>query len=126
MGSWYEGQFDHNRAHGSGTFHNADGSEYTGQVNDWKAHGQGRKVFAFADGAEKSWYDGQWEHNKQQGQGVLRLADGTELECGCWDDDRATGQVTVRRSGSPVEMRWQWKPRSHQALVPEALRCAEG
>lgn len=74
-GDWYEGQWEHNKAHGEGTFWTRTGT-YVGRWREDLKHGLGTEEFV-EGGAQ---YKGQFAHGFREGKGVLVWPDGSRYE----------------------------------------------
>ena len=106
----YAGQWRHGKRHGMGAQTWADGRCYEGQWAEGEQHGTGRMRWgnggdragagaepaSAAEGGEEAVefageeFMGEWQHNKQQGRGAWRAADGRRFE-GQWRDGLAHG-----------------------------------
>ena len=62
------------------------GSEYTGQFQNGKKHGNG--IYKYPDGVI---YDGEWKEGIREGDGVLTYIDGTKL-IGKFSNDKYVGK----------------------------------
>jgi hypothetical protein len=80
-GNRYEGQFKHNKMHGTGTLNYANGQKYIG---DWiEGKRMGRGVLTWPNGKR---YEGQFKDDKMHGTGKMSYANG-EVAYGKWSND---------------------------------------
>jgi len=80
----YEGQFEHNRVEGKGTFRFAEAEEqFQGEFMNGKWHGTG--TYTWKDG---STFDGQWTNGKKHGNGTYLFADRRQYKGQYENDDK--------------------------------------
>ena len=92
-GGWYTGQFKMGERLGYGTQTFANGIKYEGEWQDGVAHGSG--TMTWKSGA---WYTGQYNMGMRHGHGTKTFADGGRYE-GEWEDDQFEGKGSLILSG---------------------------
>ncbi|KAL7544055.1 hypothetical protein ACHAXR_013494 [Thalassiosira sp. AJA248-18] len=101
-GEIYEGEIENGKAHGNGKFTFDDGEVYDGDWVEDKRHGHGKVTYA-----NGSVYEGQWKNGKKQGKGIFTFADGGVYE-GEWKDGKihGKGQITFA-DGNVYDGEWK-------------------
>nr|CCA23361.1 conserved hypothetical protein [Albugo laibachii Nc14] len=87
----YEGEWEKDEMHGSGTYTFATGARYEGQFDHNEFSGNGS--YYWPDGAS---YHGAWKHNRMDGSGAYKDKDGVEWS-GQFVNGNDRGTVTVIR-----------------------------
>ncbi len=111
----YEGDIQHNEAHGKGTIYYSDGGKYVGELKDNKKHGQGmwnlsnggKYIGEFKDGKmngkgtfisifSASTYIGEFKNNEYDGLGIKTYENGNIKE-GIWKKNRFMRSQKIKK-----------------------------
>ena len=112
-GICYEGEFNCNKIHGSGSLYWTDGSIYIGNVSLGIRNGKGRFISASKDII----YDGFWSNGKREGYGKLELADGSVYE-GQFKNDMKHGEgKIVYKSGNFYDGNWMFNKKAGYGVM---------
>ena len=89
--SYYSGQMQGNKYHGSGHLITLNGDEYRGTFSHSNKHGTGKMTYA----SNGDIYDGEWSDNQRHGHGKYTEASTGNVFDGTWKHDKKSGAFTL-------------------------------
>ncbi|MCO5574424.1 hypothetical protein L7F22_028209, partial [Adiantum nelumboides] len=69
----YRGAWKGGKWHGKGTFYGERGETYEGDFENGERCGMGKQAYWCQDSNTYEIYDGQWVHNKRDGNGIMYM-----------------------------------------------------